>query len=124
MNYDGVDLDAALKEYYLDRVEEKFIPRHDKPVIKHPLNDYDYEGVVDAIKEHWLNMGCQTNNEDCSLCYFVIPSRYRRYMNIIYMLCFVNSKWQHLCCVQAVDTGLMNVGAGQCHKAYFDSGVF
>ena len=64
MNFDGVDLDAALKEYYLDRVEEKFIPRHDKPVIKHPLNDYDYEGVVDAIKEHWLAMGCQTNNGD------------------------------------------------------------
>ena len=64
MNYDGVDLDAALKEHFLERIDENFIPRPDKPVLKHPLNDYDYEGVVDAIKEHWLAMGCQTNNED------------------------------------------------------------
>ena len=41
-----------------------FIPRQDKPVYKHPLNDFDYEVVVDAIKDNWLNMGCQTNDED------------------------------------------------------------
>ena len=64
MNFDGVDLDHALKNHYLLRIDENFYPRQDKPVYKHPLNDYDYEAVVEAIKEHWLNMGCHTNDED------------------------------------------------------------
>ena len=62
MNLDGVDLDQALTKEFLLRREENFIPRPNKPVFKHPMNDFEYESVLEAIRDNWLQNGCQSND--------------------------------------------------------------